>query len=306
MNPVVVLFLSGWLLGLAAMVYGLQRLLSRRRRVRWAFLEEDGPRDWLQVLSRHRRVRSFREHIEERAGFAGTGWSCTAFLGYSLAAGALGFYAGFKYLNNPAAALPLAFGFGLAPWTYLTYLIVRKEILLERQLIPAIQYFVSEYGTLPNIVTALNSIVPRVDYPLQTEVERLVREINSGRRTEDALFAFARRLNSKWAFRFAHILNLRFGKGLQINTMLFNLYMDMKTQLVKEKERSMESVGVRVESYLLYLFIPVIYGLASRINPQAHLLLTQTTEGRQIVFLLVVMLLGGIVATIRLGSVRIK
>ncbi|MDX9872801.1 MAG: hypothetical protein RBT41_10330 [Clostridia bacterium] len=296
---------AAWVLGVGLVIYGLGMLYLKRRRFRKAFQEEGKSQEDLFLFYKNKRVRSFKEYIENRAGFAGTSWRFPSFLAYSLLTGAAGAFIAVNYLQNPFAVLPLALAFLFIPWLYLSFFIARREILLEQQLIPAIQFFISEYGSLPNIVSALHNILPLLDYPLQDEFNRLLLELNSGRDSEEALFAFSGRINSRWAYRLSHIFNLRMKKGLNINTMLFNLYMDMKTKRVQDRERRSETAAARAESLILYLAIPAVYFLAARISPQSHYLLTRTPLGQKAMLLVILLVLFGVIATVKLGGTKI-
>lgn len=305
MTPAVLMLFTIFALGIFLVFYGVSQWCCGQRRLLTVFINKNETQSFLYGLQKNHSIASFKELIENQADFSGTGWTFVLFLIYSALCGAVGFFIGVHYLQNFAAAIPLAWGFGMTPWGYMAYFTVKKRRLLEQQLMPVIQCFIAEYRALPNVISSLNSILPKVDYPLREELDLLVRGFNSGRPRETALFSFARRLNSPWAYRFAHILNLRLSRGLNINGMLYNLYMEMKTQLIKEQERRMETIGVRLESYLLYLFIPVMYFLASKINPQAHYLLTKTGEGQKAMFLIIILLVIGIMSTIKLSNNRI-
>ncbi|MCR4442774.1 MAG: hypothetical protein QHH10_10965 [Peptococcaceae bacterium] len=305
MNGLGLLVCLGWAVGVFLIVYTAGLSFLKKMRFRLVFQKDKKTQKHL-LLAGNPRVKRWKAYIEEHAGLAGLNWSFNRFMLYSLAACITGSYLAGKYLHNIYVVIPLGFGFSLLPGILLDFFINRKQRLLEKQLIAAVQHFISEYGTLPNIVSSLNNILPVIDYPLFEELDRLIRELNSGRSSEAALFSFAARINSRWAYRFAHILNLRINRGVDINAMLFNLYMDMKTRLVKEKERGMETIGVRMESYLMYLFIPVMYAFSAKINPEAHYLMTRTAGGRLMMFAAALLLVAGIFFNLRLGSSRIK
>jgi Flp pilus assembly protein TadB len=289
-----------WIVGVILIVYNLGFTVYRRRRIREVF-KEDQHKEVLYILYKNKKIRSFKEYIEERANFAGTRWRVETFLSYSLFGGIIGVVIAIKYLKNPMTIVPLFVASGLIPRLYLSYFILRKEALLEQQLIPAIQYFISEYSSLPNIISALSNILPMIEYPLEGEINRLIIEINSGRKPEKAFFSFAERINSRWAYRLAHILNLRMQKGINVNTMLFNLYMDMKTKVVKDRERRSETAAARAESLILYLCIPVVYFMATKISPESHYLLTQTSMGKKAMFAVIILVLFGLFTTFKLG-----
>ncbi|PKM86611.1 MAG: hypothetical protein CVU87_11640 [Firmicutes bacterium HGW-Firmicutes-12] len=301
MNGLGFLIYFAWIVGIILLVYGIGFAVYRRRRVREVF-KEDKPREITQMFYKNKRVRSFKKYIEQRASFAGTQWKVEIFFAYSLFGGVIGIIIALKYLKNPMTVVPLFVASSLVPWLYLSYFILKKEALLEQQLIPAIQYFISEYSSLPNIISALSNILPMIDYPLEDELNRLIVEVNSGRKPEKALFSFAERINSRWAYRLAHILNLRMQKGININSMLFNLYMDMKTKVVKERERRSETAAARAESLILYLCIPVVYFMATKISPESHYLLTQTSMGRKAMFAVIILVLFGLFTILKLGN----
>lgn len=299
---------GAWVLGAFLVIYNLGAIILHRRRVRAVFKnkrEEATTHSYL-LVSNSKHWRQFRAFVEDKNRIAGTNWSFRTFLVCTVILGLAGGILGLTYLANPAAALPLAVGFGLAPWLYISYFINKKQRLMADQLIPAIQYFVSEYGAIPNVGLALTNAAGKVSYPLSEELERLVMEINSGKDKEQALFSFARRVNSHWALRFAHLLNFKLSRGIDINPSLLALYMDIKTKRLKEKERSMESVGIRLENYALYLFVPVMYFLATKINPQSHYLLTQTPQGKRIVLLIVVLTVGGLFSLLKLNDNKVR
>lgn len=295
-----------WIIGITIFIYGLGIRVIKKRRFKEIFKAEEKQKEIFWMLYKNKRIRSFKRYIEDRAGFAGIQWSFISFITYSLITGVIGAVIALKYLNNPMIILPLSAAFSFIPWLYLSYFIKKKEDLLEQQLIPAIQYFISEYNCLPNIISALSNILTMVEYPLDYELNRLILDFNSGRSPEDSLFAFAARINSRWAYRLAHILNLRLQKGININTMLFNLYMDMKTKVVKDSERRSETAAVRAESIMLYLCIPVVYFMATKISPDSHYILTETVMGQKAMFIVILMVLFGIVTTVKLGSSKTK
>lgn len=306
MNTLGFCLFTTWIIGINLIIYSIGIVVIKKRRFIEVFKEEEKQKETFQILYKNKKVRSFKRYIEERASFAGTQWSFITFLTYSMIAGAIGVFIALKYLNNPMVIIPLAATFSLVPWLYMSFFIMKKEVLLEQQLIPAIQYFISEYSSLPNIISALSHVLPMIEYPLDDELNRLILDFNSGCNPEDALFSFAERINSRWAYRLAHILNLRLQKGININAMLFNLYMDMKTKLVKDRERKSETAAARTESIILYLCIPGVYFMATKISPESHYLLTATPMGQKAMFIVVVMVLFGIITTVKIGNSRTK
>lgn len=293
-----------WIMGLIAILYGGHQHLKWRRRRRF-FLQEEG-KEVTKSRIPHTWTEGMRKEIVTRVDYAGLKITFRLFIIISVLSASIGVLIGLFYFNNLSASLPLAGGLGLIPWVYLNYAALKKQLILEQQLLSAIQFFISQYNSLHNVTASLSIIKDRLENPLREEIALLLREMNSGISREKALFSFAQRINSHWAYRFAHIVNLCLIKGIPISGMLFSLYTDMKLNLIKEKERRMESMGVKAESYLLYLFIPVMYLLACKINPQAHLLLTQTPAGKRTTFVLFSMLLIGVITTIRLGKVKVR
>lgn len=293
-----------WSLGVFITTCSILSILENKRQFKARFFNIEN--HVIPRISTNTFYAHLKSKYEHRLKFIGLTWSAEKFIVFLALLGAVGAGISYKYFNNPMTSLPMAGAFSFILYGYINYSVLKKKDLLEKQLIPAIQVFLSEFGSLPNIVSALSKTLIKVDEPLKEELDRLVRDMNSGRGTEEALFSFAQRVQSPWAYRLAHILNLRINKGINISPMLFNLYLDMKTKVVKEKERSMEGIGVRLESYLLYVFIPIMYYMAVKINPQTHYLLTQTSEGRKVMLYLTILLLVGVISTIRLGNNRIR
>lgn len=299
-------FLTAWIIGITTFIYGLGFARIIRSRFKDIVSDEKKQNKVLAILYNNKRVGNFKIFIEERAAFAGTKWSFATFIIYSAITGSIGVTVAIKLLHNLMALLPLTAAFSFLPWLYLSYFIAKKESLLEQQFIPAIQYFIAEYSTLPNIVSALSNIIPMLEYPLDDELNRMVLDFNSGRSPEAALFSFAKRINSHWAFRLAHIFNLRLQRGININSMLFNLYMDIKTKVVKDRERKSETAAARAESIILYLCIPIIYFIATKVSPESHYLMTETPMGQKAMLFVVFMVLFGVITAVKLGNGRIK
>lgn len=300
------IFLSiAWGVGLFLLIFSAGFYWERRKRLHAFFKADKNPELW-QILAGHKKVALSQEFLEEKIRLSGTGWNPKKLLLFSAVTGVSGVFTALSYLKNYWAALPLGVCGLLIPYTVLTFYISRRSKILTAQLGPMLQYFLSEYGTVSNISLALNNVRSRLDYPLKLEVECMLLEMNSGVRPEEAFFNFAHRVNSRWSYRFAHILSLRHNRGVQIQQMLFQMYMDLKAKQIQEGERKSETIGVKLESYFLYLCIPFIYFFVSKINPESHFLLTQMPEGRKIMFFIVLLLLAGIIATIRLSSNKIR
>lgn len=298
-----------WSVGLFILIYACGLYLERRRRVRFFLAAEDDRKSWLILyrnLYENKKVLSGKNFLEEKIRLSGIAWDVRKFAALSAAAGAGGIFAALVYLKNLWAAIPLGVCSFLVPYTVLTYYISRRETILTEQLGALLQYFVSEYGTISNITVAFHNILPKLNYPLKLEVERMLLEISSGSKPEDAFYSFAQRVNSRFSYQFAHILSLRCNRGLQIQQMLFRLYMDLKIKRIQEKERNTETIGVKLESYFLYLCIPLIYLFAGKINPESHYLLTRTPDGQKMMVIIVLLLLTGIVSTIRLSSNKVR
>lgn len=301
----------GWITGVGILVYSFGQIVFSARRLNSLFLVKEKWKNKSKVQNEVQRIKNNKAinrwitSLQSKIDYAGIKLTVTGLLFVSILVSSIGLYIGLFYLHNIPAAVPLAIGMGCFPWGYINYFANKKQYVLKGQLEHAIHLFITEYSTLPNITSVFTIISSKLEAPLRFEVEQLIRELNSGRAKEDALFSFARRLNSKGSYRLAHILNLRLNNGVQIENMLFNLYMDLKTSKVKEKERSMESIAVRLESCMIYLFIPVMYLLALKISPYSHRLLTQTPEGKKIMFLIVLFLVIGLISTVKSGSSKI-
>lgn len=298
-----------WGAAIFTIIYGLGQIIIRRRSIKERFLQPEKDEQigqvYYRLLSRSEFHR-FRDFIEEKAEFAGKDWTLRTYLIYSFIAASIGGGFAVVYLKNIAAAFPLGIVFWLTPLLYLNHTAARKQAMMEKQFLPAVQKFITEYGTINNITSVILSIEGQIASPLKDEFARLGRELNSGAPADKTFLSFARRLNNPWAYRFAHILNLRVTRGVEITPMLFSLLMDMKTNVIKEKERSMEMVGVKAETYAIYLAIPLMYSFTSKVNPNAHYLLTQTSEGKRAMFIVILILLIGFVSTLWLNDNKIK
>lgn len=290
-------------------IYGVSGLFIRKKLLKDKFMVKGSElmdNDIYYRILSHPHLKKFRTLIEERAEFSGTKWSFGQYLAYSFLCCMIGVGIAVIYMNNILAAIPLGLVLFLTPLGYLNHFTVKKQRLMEKQFMPALQQFITEYGSTKNIISVLNNIEAKLDYPLQEEFSRLGRELNSGNPPDKTLLNFAKRLNNSWGYKFAHILNLRFTKGIEITPILFSMLMEMKTKTIQARQRSMEMVGVKAENLVLYLSIPVMYVFASKVNPKSHLLLTQTASGKKAMFVMLCILLAGIAGTIWINNNKIE
>jgi len=280
--------------------YQINKRFQKRSKIENIFQKEISNAVSISVIKR------YKLQIEAAAEFVGFNWSFTQFISYTLACALIGIFVSIMYLNNVLVAVPLSLTAALIPWGTLMFFAGRKRNMIDNLLDPVIQLFISEYNSYNNIIVALNNIVPKIEGPLREEFSRLSRELNSGRNYIETLTDFALRLDNHWVYKFSHILSIRLTKGLEISEMLLSLLMEIKTRKVQIKQRKAEIIGVKAEHYLLYLATPLMYIFASRVNPKAHYLLTQTSQGKKLMFFIVVSLLISIAGTFWFSNQKIK
>lgn len=309
MNCLGMMISALWGVSIFLIVYGIGQVISKklliREKFRWQEKRQPANNTYYRLL-KYRKIYSLKKKIEDWADFSGVYWSFTRYLIYTLLSYTIGAAGAIFYMNNIPAAIPLGIAVALIPLGYLNHLVTQKHRLLEKQFMPAVQLFITEYGTIKNITSVLNRIEGRLDFPMQEELARLGRELNSGNPPDQTLQKFAQRLKNPWGYKFAHILNLRYSKGVEITPLLFKLLMEMKTKVIQEKQRSMEMTGVRIENYLLYLSVPVMYVFASRVNPRSHYLLTQTASGKKTMLIMLIILLAGIAGTLWVNNNKVR
>lgn len=203
---------------------------------------------------------------------------------YSLIGIAIGIF-----ILNPLAALLFAvIGFAI-PIININDKVHTQFKKIDKQILKAIQLFLNEYQKTQNISEVLESICPRLDYPIRSEFERLLRRINSGVDFRVALNEFANRLKNEWIYMFVNALIMNKENGSEIVDVLMKTLTKIANKEVVQNEKDMETFSGRILNKMMMLTVPAAFVLVLIARPEAQELYFHTVQGKMVINVAVIL-----------------
>lgn len=203
---------------------------------------------------------------------------------YSLIGIALGIF-----ILNPLAILLFAvIGFAI-PIININDKVHTQFKKIDKQILKAIQLFLNEYQKTQNISEVLESICPRLDYPIRSEFERLLRRINSGVHFRVALNEFANRLKNEWIYMFVNALIMNKENGSEIVDVLMKTLTRIANKEVVQNEKDMETFSGRILNKMMILTVPATFVLVLIARPEAQELYFHTVQGKMVINVAVIL-----------------
>lgn len=203
---------------------------------------------------------------------------------YSLIGIAIGIF-----ILNPLAVLLFAvIGFAI-PIININDKVHTQFKKIDKQILKAIQLFLNEYQKTQNISEVLESICPRLDYPIRSEFERLLRRINSGVDFRIALNEFANRLKNEWIYMFVNALIMNKENGSEIVDVLMKTLTKIANKEVVQNEKDMETFSGRILNKMMMLTVPVAFVLVLIARPEAQELYFYTVQGKMVINVAVIL-----------------
>lgn len=160
---------------------------------------------------------------------------------------------------------------------------------IDKQILKAIQLFLNEYQKTQNISEVLESICPRLEYPIRSEFERLLRKINSGIDFKDALNEFANRLKNEWIYMFVNALIMNKENGSEIVDVLMKTLTKIANKEIVQNEKDMETFSGRMLNKMMMFTVPAAFVLVLIARPEAQELYFHTAQGKMVINVAVIL-----------------
>lgn len=201
------------------------------------------------------------------------------------------------FILNPLAILLFAvIGFAI-PIININDKVHEQFKKIDKQIMHAIQMFLNEYQKTQNIAEVLEAICPRLEYPIRSEFERLLRKINSGVDFKEALNEFANRLRNEWIYMFVNALIMNKENGSEIVHVLMRTLTKIANKEVVQSEKDMETFSGRMLNKMMMFTVPAAFVLVLIARPEAQQLYFHTAQGKMVINLAVILCIISFVIT---------
>lgn len=201
------------------------------------------------------------------------------------------------FILNPLAVLLFAIiGFAI-PIININDKVHEQFKQIDKQILKAIQLFLNEYQKTQNISEVLESICPKLDYPIRSEFERLLRRINSGVDFREALNEFANRLKNEWIYMFVNALIMNKENGSEIVDVLMKTLTKIANKEIVQNEKDMETFSGRMLNKLMMFTVPVAFVLVLIARPEAKDLYFHTVQGKMVINVSVILCIASFIIT---------
>lgn len=201
------------------------------------------------------------------------------------------------FILNPLAILLFAvIGFAI-PIININDKVHEQFKKIDKQIMHAIQMFLNEYQKTQNIAEVLEAICPRLEYPIRSEFERLLRKINSGVDFKEALNEFADRLRNEWIYMFVNALIMNKENGSEIVHVLMRTLTKIANKEVVQSEKDMETFSGRMLNKMMMFTVPAAFVLVLIARPEAQQLYFHTAQGKMVINLAVILCIISFVIT---------
>lgn len=194
----------------------------------------------------------------------------------------------FSIIIRNIIALPIVITISFyLPQLYLDMVVKNKKIKIEQQLGICIKFFTSEFTTCKSVVVSFQNISNKLPNPIRGEIERLIREMNSGYLAVECLNGFAKRMDNRFAYIFSNLLISYFNKGTDIGEHLVRISNEITDAQGLHKENKTELAMVRATNLILngVVFISII--LMFLLFPKYSQSFRNTASGQTLVTLVI-------------------
>lgn len=253
-------------------------------------------KDWLEKLIENNKYLSkLSVDLDEKISICGFE-NITSYdvIRKSFIYAGIGIGIGTFILNPFAVILFIIIGFSI-PIININDKVQEQLKKMDKQILKAIQSFLNEYQKTQNVVEILETICPKLDYPIKAEFERLLRLLNSGVKLEDALYNFARRLKNEWIYLFVNALIINKEKGSDITEVLMRTITKISNREIVQSEKDMETFSGRILNRVIMLTVPAAFVAVLLIRPEAKDLFFHTMQGKIVINVAVIFCIIGFV-----------
>lgn len=273
-------------------VFSMMNQANQKRKVRKTILiasKATENKNFLEkLIERNKYLTRLAQDLDIKISMCGMEITSYQVIQKSFVYALVGIGIGIFILNPLAVFLFAVIGFAI-PIININDKVHTQFKKIDKQILHAIQLFLNEYQKTQNISEVLEAICPRLEYPIRSEFERLLRKINSGVDFEEALNEFADRLRNEWIYMFVNALIMNKENGSEIVQVLMRTLTKIANKEVVQSEKDMETFSGRMLNKMMMFTVPAAFVMVLVVRPEAQQLYFQTTQGKMVINLAVIL-----------------
>lgn len=211
------------------------------------------------------------------------------------------FLIAYKIMQSPFYNAIVGLLFGSIPLLWAWSRFQKKTTAMASVMIPTVQNFIGYFTEADNLEGAIYKAARTAPFEIASEWNRLIMDLQTGERPENALISFANRVGNDWAHYFADIMITHIDTGVDITPSLFKLINEMQNTMYNEEKRITlltiykwgTIVMVGLSAFVVYFNI--------RMDPKNYYYYFQEKSGIQIVTLSIIVLFISFVGAMQMG-----
>ncbi|MFX3639819.1 MAG: hypothetical protein ACE3L7_14385 [Candidatus Pristimantibacillus sp.] len=207
----------------------------------------------------------------------------------------------YKIMQSPFYNAIVGLLFGSIPLLWAWSRFQKKTTAMASVMIPTVQNFIGYFTEADNLEGAIYKAARTAPFEIASEWNRLIMDLQTGEKPENALISFANRVGNDWAHYFADIMITHIDTGVDITPSLFKLINEMQNTMYNEEKRITlltiykwgTIVMVGLSAFVVYFNI--------RMDPKNYYYYFQEKSGIQIVTLSIIVLFISFVGAMQMG-----
>lgn len=200
----------------------------------------------------------------------------------------LGATAGIFLFHQIKSTLILSLMLASIPYIYLRMKLLTLQMKRKEELLPAVEVFYQGYiASMPGDVrNTLHQMVTQhhLDFALRTVFDQLVKDLMTGKDTQEALDLFSYSIGNEWAKHFAMMLQMSLKEGVDIREHVKSFIQDMRRahkHALQERNRLLE---IRIANFTPILFLALFIGINFYLDSnQAYRYYVVDPDGRKMI-----------------------
>lgn len=203
----------------------------------------------------------------------------------------IGFYAWFR-LNNPVAGLLIMTVVGYLHYHFLAWDAHYRKRLLRKQAPNFFLTLLNFYEVHSDIILALRETTERIKNPIKTDMLYLLVQLQNGEQTlREAILEAKAKLDNKLLQDFLDDLELQIRYGGNFASTIQNYINDTIEKEIRILERSSETAGAAMVTYLMFGVFTMIAMSMNKLQPEMmHLFVTHYIGKIAVIIIIVIML----------------
>lgn len=249
-----------------------------------------------QLISKIKYLQKLSEELDIKISVCGFSETSYDVLQKSFIFSLIGVLLGIFMLNPIAIILFALIGFAI-PIVNINDKFHKQFKKTDRQILRALQLFLNEYQKTKNITEVLESICPKLEYPIKSAFEKLLRQINSGINMKKALNNFAKEMKNEWIYMFVNALIMNEEKGSEIIDVLMRTITEIANKEIVRSENDMETFSGRILNKIMMFTVPGAFIFVLIAQPEAKYLFFNTFQGKMVINIAVILCIVSFVIT---------